>query len=347
MCIITREDRRSDASVLFWFLATGLFWPKNVFLVGLLIDMCGQERGVAKDIKYIFRGWHKQGFALANLHTVDIGLAPKTDDDDKRIAVEVDLLCHLYHHTVHHEIRTVDELGRGLCAVVGGAIFGPDLIVDSILGLLGVQFTRLAMRILASEVIDAIGDVAGLLNLCQEATGTDGMQTTGREEEQVALMCLVGGNDVGHRVLSLFGLGSYHLFVVVGRNALLEAGVNPGAYVALDDIPHLGLTRTTVALHGQLIVGMNLYAEVLARVDELDEQRELIAEALIDFITYKQPLVLVDELGEGQSYIHIINQSTLDGNALVARYARDFPTLANIWLSGIDAFEWSYLVTAP
>ena len=100
MCIITREDRRSDASVLFWFLATGLFWPKNVFLVGLLIDMCGQERGVAKDIKYIFRGWHKQGFALANLHTVDIGLAPKTDDDDKRIAVEVDLLCHLHHHTM-------------------------------------------------------------------------------------------------------------------------------------------------------------------------------------------------------------------------------------------------------
>ena len=173
------------------------------------------------------------------------------------------------------------------------------------------------------------------------------MQTTSREEEQVALMCLVGGNDVGHRVLSLFGLGSYHLLVVVGRNALLEAGVNPGAYVAFDDIPHLGLTRTTVALHGQLIVGMNLHREVLARVDELDEQRELIAEALIDFITHEQPLVLVDELGEGQSYIHIINQSTLDGNALVAGYARDFPTLANIWLCGIDAFEWSYLVTAP
>ena len=107
------------------------------------------------------------------------------------------------------------------------------------------------------------------------------------------------------------------------------------------------LTRTTVALHGQLIVGMNLYAEVLARVDELDEQRELIAEALIDLITYEQPLVLVDEHGEGQSYIHIINQSTLDGNALMAWYARDFPTLANIWLSGIDAFEWSNLVTAP
>ena len=47
------------------------------------------------------------------------------------------------------------------------------------------------MGILSSEVVDAVGDVAGLLYLSQEVAGTDGMQTACWQEKEVAVMSLV------------------------------------------------------------------------------------------------------------------------------------------------------------
>ena len=102
-----------------------------------------------------------------------------------------------------------------------------------------------------------------------------------------------------------------------------------------------------MALHGQLIVGMNLYAEVLARVDELDEQRELIAEALIDLITYEQPLVLVDELRECESHIDVVDKATFDGHAVLTGHATDLPAFADVGLRGVNALEWGNLISSP
>ena len=162
-----------------------------------------EEGGVAEDVERVFGGGHEQGLALAHLDAVDVGFTPQADHNDERVAMEIDLLCHLNDYAMHDEVGAVDELRDGTCAVVGCPVLGPHLVVDGVLGLLDVEFARLAMGILASEVIYAVGDVAGLLDFGEEASGSDGMQTSGREEEQVALMCLVGGYDICHGILAL------------------------------------------------------------------------------------------------------------------------------------------------
>ena len=44
------------------------------------------------------------------------------------------------------------------------------------------------------------------------------------------------------------------------------------------DVPHLGLALHPVALPRQTVVGMYLNRQVLARIDEFDQQRKLVAE---------------------------------------------------------------------
>ena len=102
-----------------------------------------------------------------------------------------------------------------------------------------------------------------------------------------------------------------------------------------------------MALHGQLVVGMYLYGEVLARVDELDQQRKLIAVLLVDLLADEQSLVFVDEFGERQAHVNIVNQTALNGTALMSRYAANLPTLADIRLGGIDALERCNTIATP
>ena len=126
------------------------------------LHRCRKERGVAEDVEDILAGWHEDGLTLTDLDTVDIGLSPKTNHNDKRVAVEVNLLSYLYHHAMHHEVRTVDELRRGFGTVVRSTIGWPYLIVDGSLGLFYVELTGIPMHILSSEVIHTIGDITGL-----------------------------------------------------------------------------------------------------------------------------------------------------------------------------------------
>ena len=61
-----------------------------------------------------------------------------------------------------------------------------------------MQFARITVLVLTTEIVDTIGDVAGLLDFCQEVACADGMQSTSWQEIKIALMRLVGGNDVLH-----------------------------------------------------------------------------------------------------------------------------------------------------
>ena len=92
---------------------------------------------------------------------------------------------------------------------------------------------------------------------------------------------------------------------------------------------------------------MYLHAEVLARVDELDEQGELVAKLLIHLLPHQQSLVLVDELRQRQALVNVVHQSTIDGYALMTRHTTDFPTLTDVRLGGINALKRCYLVATP
>ena len=92
---------------------------------------------------------------------------------------------------------------------------------------------------------------------------------------------------------------------------------------------------------------MHLYAQVLARVDELHQQREFVAELLIHLIADQETFVLVDEFGQRQPLVDVVHQSAIDGNTLMTRHTADLPTLADVRLCGIDAFKRCDLVTTP
>ncbi len=49
-----------------------------------------------------------------------------------------------------------------------------------------MELTRLAVEAPAVVVVDAVGDVGGLLYLCDEVSGADGVDASGGEEENIA-----------------------------------------------------------------------------------------------------------------------------------------------------------------
>ena len=71
-----------------------------------MISHRGSKEGcVAEDIEDVLAGRHENRFALTDVDTVDIGIAPQTDHDDKRITMKVNLLSHLNHHPMHHKMK--------------------------------------------------------------------------------------------------------------------------------------------------------------------------------------------------------------------------------------------------
>ena len=129
-----------------------------------------------------------------------------------------------------------------------------------------MELAGLAVHAGAVVVEDAVGDVAGLLDLSEEDTATDGMDTTGREVEDIACLDLMVGKDLGD------GTVFYALLVFIGGYGLFEAGIEVGAGVGLDDVPHLTLAHLAMDALGHLVVRVHLDAEVAPGIDELDEQ---------------------------------------------------------------------------
>ena len=92
---------------------------------------------------------------------------------------------------------------------------------------------------------------------------------------------------------------------------------------------------------------MHLDGEILTGVDELDQEWERISELLIDAVPNEETFVLVNELWEVETKVHITDHTALDGYGLMPRDGTNFPGLADIWLRGIYALEGGYLVSAP
>ena len=142
------------------------------------------------------------------------------------------------------------------------------LVINRILRLLRVQLARLAVQSGTVVIVDAVGDVGGLLDLRQEAAAADGMDAAGGQEEDVA------GSDGMLRQHLGDAVFRHQADVVVGGDPLLQTGNQFCAGFGADHVPHLRLAAAAVALCGQLVVRMDLDAEVALRVDEFDQQRE-------------------------------------------------------------------------
>ena len=70
---------------------------------------------------------------------------------------------------------------------------------------------------------------------------------------------------------------------------------------------------------------MHLNGQVVAGIDELDEQRELVAKALVVGLAHQSLLLLCHEVVKVATCV----RATTD-NGLITVHATDFPTLANL-----------------
>jgi hypothetical protein len=64
-------------------------------------------------------------------------------------------------------------------------------------------------------------------------------------------------------------------------------------------------------------------------------------------LSYEQAFVFVNQFNERQTFVYIVNKSTVDGYTFMVWYAADFPALAHIGLGIEDAFEGRNLIASP
>ena len=188
-------------------------------------------------------------------------------DDEAVVLDEVAVHGAVDLHDTDIEVGGIDDLDGTVVGVdVFGAVVFLYVVVEGLGGQFGVQFAGFAVHAGAVVVVDAIGDVAGLLDLGEEDATTDGMNTTGREVEDITGLDLMVGKDLGDSTVF------YAFLVLIGGYGLLEAGIEVGSRVCLDDVPHLRLAHLAMDALGHLVIGMHLDAEVTLGIDEFDEQ---------------------------------------------------------------------------
>ena len=229
-----------------------------------------------------------------------------------------------------------ERSGALAVAVVFALVFGINGVVDSVLGLLGVEFARIAVGVAAVEVVNAVGDIAGLLNFSQKVTGADGVDATCRKEEKVAGVRVVASDNVHN------GVFGNEFLIFFGSDLLAQSGVDGSTFFGIDDIPHFGLSVAVVASLGESVVGVYLHREVALGVDNLHQERECVAIFGINGITHEVALVFLDDLAQVQTLV-----VALGNHRFVAVDARDFPAFAYVVLIGYDAFVFGNLFAAP
>ena len=216
------------------------------------------------------------------------------------------------------------------------AVVGLHTVVDALGGQVGVQLAVVAVGILALEIVDAVGHVARLLYLGQEAAGADAVYAAGGQEEAVALVHLIVGYGVDD------GVVGHHLLVLLGSDGFFQSGVQMGLGVRLHDVPHLRLAAVLALAAGYLVAGMHLDGEVALGIDKLDEQRKLVAEAAVVVPAHELVFQLFHQFVQVPAFV-----GSFGHNGLTALHAGDFPTLAHLFLVGVQLFERNDFVAAP
>ena len=138
-----------------------------------------------------------------------------SDEDDEAVEVVI-----VDGHGLVQIVQTGGEIGAShqfhphvLHRRVMSAVVGKDAVVDAFGSLVGVQLAQVALLVAAVEIVDAIGDVARLLDFGHETTFADGVDASGGDEKHIALShrvageCFTDGMAGYHRLVFLRGDG--------------------------------------------------------------------------------------------------------------------------------------------
>ena len=199
-----------------------------------------------------------------------------------------------------------------------------------------MQLTVVAVLILALEVVDAVCHVAGLLYFGEETAGTDGVDTSCGQEEAVALLHVIACNGIAN------GVVGNHFGILCRCDLLLQTAQQCSVLVRVEQIPHLCLATLLALTLGNLVGRMNLNREVLTCIDKLDEQRELIAEALVVLLTHEFLFLF------GNNLIELLaGELAIGYYSFIAGHSRNLPAFAYILLLHIKMLERDNLLATP
>ena len=93
---------------------------------------------------------------------------------------------------------------------------------------------------------------------------------------------------------------------------------------------------------GQLVVRMDLDGQVGEGVDELDQERELVAGVGIHVFAHETALVLLHEIRDGTAL-----EGAVRDHGLVPFHAGQFPAFADVLLRSLHALVGGYFLTTP
>ena len=116
--------------------------------------------------------------------------------------------------------------------------------------------------------------------------------------------------------------------ILLGGELLLESRVDKRFWLGIDNIPHLRFAAFAMHAVSHVVVGVDLHAQVIFGVNELDEDGQLIIVLLSDGLA---------EHGFGHLAYHLIQGIASPGavgdDGRRVGDARDLPTLADMVLS--------------
>ena len=100
-----------------------------------------------------------------------------------------------------------------------------------------MEFPAVTVCIFSVIVINAVGNVGGLLNLSNETACTNGMHPPCWQEKDITLAHFISLQCIGE------GVVLYRFNIGFRGNAFLETSEKKCTGSCLDDVPHLGLTE--------------------------------------------------------------------------------------------------------
>lgn len=164
-----------------------------------------------------------------------VAIALQVHDNDEGVVLDhvaVEGACGL--DDLDAEVRGVQQhVGNIGIITVLGLVVGIDGEVNGLGSQFGMELAGLAVKTGTVVVEDAVGDIGGLLYLDQTNAATDGMDTAGREVEDIALMDFMLGKDLGD------GAIVDTLFIFLWGYLLSETGIQTGTGLGIEDVPHL------------------------------------------------------------------------------------------------------------
>ncbi len=92
----------------------------------------------------------------------------------------------------------------------------------------------------------------------------------------------------------------------------------------------------------QFVIWMHLYRQILCGIDKLDKQGELVAIALIKFLTHYLPAVCRKKLGKGFTL-----ERPVGNNRLMTRHRAKFPRFTHMVALRGDSFELGNTLATP